>query len=288
MLIKTDGTLWGKGNQKAGFGVNCGLLGTGDSTTWTSPVQTISGGTNWKSVSCGEFHTMALKTDGTLWMWGSNNNGRLGINSFTGDNDPANNRSSPVQIAGGGTNWKQISAGGSHSTALKTDGTLWTWGNSSSGQLGDGTNVQKSSPIQVPGTTWKFVSAGNYHTSAIKTDGTLWGWGYNYAGILGDGTTTDRSSPVQTVAAGTNWKIVSSGLFSTSAIKTDGTLWCWGYNTDVNVYGAFGLVGDNTQESKSSPVQTVAGGNNWQMVKTGGRTVFAIRDNSTDLFGNSL
>jgi alpha-tubulin suppressor-like RCC1 family protein len=289
MGIKTDGTLWGQGSQGASFGVACGLLGTGSgAVTYTSPVQTISGGTNWKDISCGEYHTMALKTDGTLWLWGSNNNGRLGINSFIGDNDAANNRSSPVQTIAGGTNWKQISAGGGHSTAIKTDGTLWTWGRGSEGQLGDGTSGQKSSPVQVPGTTWKFVNAGHYSTFGIKTDGTLWGWGTNYAGMLGDGTTTDRSSPVQTIAGGTNWKTVSCSYFNASAIKTDGTLWCWGYNADVNVYGSWGVVGDNTQVHKSSPVQTAAGGSNWKMVSTGGKTVLAIRDDSADIFGNSL
>ena len=289
MGIKTDGTLWGQGNQAASFGVACGLLGTGSgATTYTSPVQTISGGTNWKSVSCGEFHTMALKTDGTLWMWGSNNNGRLGINSFIGDNDASNNRSSPVQTVAGGTNWKQISAGAGHSTAIKTDGTLWTWGKNSEGQLGNGTTGQTSSPIQVPGTTWKFVNAGHYSTFGIKTDGTLWGWGTNYAGALGDGTTTDRSSPVQTVAGGTNWKTVSNGYFTTSALKTDGTLWCWGYNGDVNVYGLWGTVGDGTSIHRSSPVQISGGGTNWKVVAMGGKQAIAIRDDSADIFGNTL
>jgi alpha-tubulin suppressor-like RCC1 family protein len=291
MAIRTDGTLWGQGKQTASFGLGAGQLGTGNNVTYDSPVQTISGGSNWKTIACGEWCSGAIKTDGTLWMWGWNNDGQLGLNLVAGNSDqppyPNGHKSSPVQIYGGGTNWKQLALGGGHSAAIKTDGTLWGWGDNWAGQLGDGTTTVRSSPVQIAGTTWKVVSCGNRFTAAIKTDGTLWMWGYNGNGDLGDGTTTSRSSPVQTIAAGTNWKIIKSGMSSTMAIKTDGTLWGWGYNGSE--YAPFGgQIGDGTRVDKSSPVQTIAGGTNWKTIAAGNRSTLAIRDDSADIFGNTL
>ena len=261
--IKTDGTLWT-------WGVNqYGQLGDNSITQKSSPAQTIAGGTNWKQVSCGQFHMAAIKTDGTLWTWGINTRGQLGDNSTT-------YKSSPVQTIAGGTNWKQVSCGGMNTTAIKTDGTLWTWGYNNFGQLGDNSITQKSSPAQTiaGGTNWKQVSCGQFHMAAIKTDGTLWTWGINTRGQLGDNSVTGRSSPVQTIAGGTNWKQVSCGGMNTTAIKTDGTLWCCGYNT-------YGQVGDNTITHRSSPVQTVAGGTNWKTAYTGTDVNSAIKTDGT-------
>ena len=260
--IKTDGTLWVWGRNYNGE--------LGDNTTIlkSSPVQTIAGGTNWKIVACGHYHTAAVKTDGTLWMWGYNSFGQLGDNSIV-------DKSSPVQTIAGGTNWKQVSAGAHHSGAVKTDGTLWLWGRDDYGQLGNNTTVHKSSPVQTAagGTNWKSVSGGWYHTATIKTDGTLWMWGRDDYGQLGDNTTVHKSSPVQTAAGGTNWKLVSSGYQHTAAVKTDGTLWGWGRNI-------FGQLGDNTGTNRSSPVQTVAGGTNWKSVSGGGLQTAALSEAS--------
>jgi alpha-tubulin suppressor-like RCC1 family protein len=265
--IKTDGTLW-----MWGLNTN-GQLGDNSITHKSSPVQTVAGGTNWKQVSAsvsgfGNF-TAAIKTDGTLWLWGDNGSGRLGDNSIT-------DRSSPVQTISGGTNWKQVSGGGSHTAAIKTDGTLWLWGLNTNGRLGDNTTTSRSSPVQTVagGTNWKQVSGGGYHSAAIKTDGTLWLWGRNNDGQLGDNSITHRSSPVQTVSGGTNWKQVGAGNSHTAAIKTDGTLWMWGVNTN-------GRLGDNTTTSRSSPVQTVAGGTNWKQVSGGGYHSAAIKTDGT-------
>ena len=197
LAIKTDGTLWVWG------GNNYGQLGINSIIVKSSPVQTICGGNNWKSVSSW-VHSVAIKTDGTLWVWGYNPNGQLGDNTTV-------NKSSPVQTICGGTNWKHISAGFDFTVAIKTDGTLWTWGRNADGQLGDNTIIDRSSPIQTicGGTNWKSCSngTGQYHTLAIKTDGTLWVWGNNYNGQLGintNGPSTQRSSPVQTICGGTN------------------------------------------------------------------------------------
>jgi len=250
--IKTDGTLWV-------WGLNFyGQIGDNTISKKSSPVQTIAFGVNWKQVACGFLNVLAIKTDGTLWGWGYNNDGCLGDNTVV-------QKSSPVQTVAGGTNWKQVSSAGfSNTAAIKNDGTLWTWGSNSYGQLGDNTIVTKSSPVQTVtfGTNWKQVTCGRHHTIAIKTDGTLWSWGRNLSGQLGDNTVTNRSSPVQTVAFGTNWKQVDCGYHSTTAIKNDGTLWCWGLNQ-------YGGLGDNTIANKSSPVQTTAYGNNWKQVSCG-------------------
>lgn len=243
-----------------GLGTN-GQLGDNTVTSKSNLVQTIAQGNNWSSVSLGSSGTnlnAGIKTDGTLWLWGDNGYGQIGDNTAT-------KRSSPVQTVAFGTNWKQVCCGATNFTiALKTDGTLWGWGGNQNGQLGDNTVTTRSSPVQTVtfGTNWKQISA-TYHTAAIKTDGTLWCWGLNSNGQLGDNTITTRSSPVQTVAFGTNWKQVACGGFQTAAIKTDGTLWCWGSNGN-------GQIGDNTITSRSSPVQTVAFGTNWKQVACGG------------------
>jgi alpha-tubulin suppressor-like RCC1 family protein len=208
--IKTDGTLWTWGWNPFG------QLGDNTTTDKSSPVQTIAGGTNWQHVVTGAYHIAAIKTDGTLWTWGYNNYGQLGNNTATP-------KSSPVQTISGGTNWKQVAGGVYQTAAIKTDGTLWSWGRNDYGQLGDNTNANKSSPVQTiaAGTNWKLVAGGWYHTAAIKTDGTLWTWGNNPSGGLGDNTTTSKSSPVQTISGGTNWKQLAGGAQHTAAIYFD-------------------------------------------------------------------
>ena len=254
MAVKTDGTLWGCGYNQYG------QLGDNSIAHKSSPVQTVAGGTNWKYVNTYLHLTAAIKTDGTLWLWGSDSYGQLGDNSLT-------KKSSPVQTVAGGTTWKSVSCGYAHALAIKTDGTLWSWGKDDYGQLGNNSLVHQSSPTQTvaTGTNWKSVSCGDYHSAAIKTDGTLWNWGRNNVGQLGDNsaTTAHKSSPVQTVAGGTNWKQVSCGKYHTGAIKSDGTAWLWGTNSYANL-------GDNTLNvHKSSPVQTVTGGTNWKQVSCG-------------------
>jgi alpha-tubulin suppressor-like RCC1 family protein len=259
----SDGGLWTWGN--AFFG----QLGNNTGTATSSPIQTISAGTNWKTLFSGRQHVTAIKNDGTLWTWGNNNFGQLGDNTITP-------KSSPIQTISGGTNWKLISAGYYHTLAIKTDGTLWAWGTNSQGQLGNNTIAHKSSPIQTiaGGSNWKSVSCGVFHTAAVKVDSTLWIWGYNPSGQLGDNTIAHKSSPVQTIAGGSNWKLVTGGMYHTAAIKTDGTLWLWGKNN-------YGQLGDNTITPKSSPIQTISGGTNWKLVASGFYHTVAIKIDGT-------
>jgi alpha-tubulin suppressor-like RCC1 family protein len=252
------------------FGTPGRSLGVGDTITRSSPVQVGSLGTWSKIRASGVSQSFAIKTDGTLWAWGSNSYGSLGLGNTT-------SISSPVQI-GALTNWATVdgATGFPFAGAIKTDGTLWTWGYNaySAGQLGLGNTTNYSSPKQVGAlTNWLNISASSYGCMAIKTNGTLWTWGHNNLGQLGVGDTTARNSPVQ-VGAGTTWSTVSAKAYYSAAIKTDGTLWTWGYG----FYGTLGL-GDTT--NRSSPVQ-VGSLTNWSVVHilTNG-TLLAVKTDGT-------
>ena len=264
--IKTDGTLWTWGYNLQN------TLGNNTSNNCSTPVTTFAGGTEWKQVAAGGYAAAAIKTDGTLWVWGKNyTTGQLGINNAS--NTPA----TPVTTFAGGTNWKQVACGGNFMSAIKTDGTLWTWGVNAYGQLGINSTT---GPICTPvttfagGTNWKQVACGGGpNVIAIKTDGTLWCWGRNNTGSIGDNTATNRLTPVTTFAGGTNWKQSSAN----GAIKSDGSLWMWGGNGS-------GQLGDNTTTTRSTPVTTFAGGTNWKQFTGGSATTYAIRT-SDDLQG---
>ena len=266
--VKSDGTLWTWGG--AGFG----SLGDGSTTSRSSPGTTAGGGTNWKQVAMG-VSSAAIKTDGTLWTWGYDGYGLLGAGTTN------TSRSSPGTTAGGGTNWKQVTIGGTMMAAIKTDGTLWTWGAGGGGKLGEGTTGSRSSPGTTAGggTNWKFVNLthGSSSVAAIKTDGTLWTWGGNGSGQLGTGNTTGRSSPGTTVGGGTNWDSVSMCDQNCIAIKTDGTLWTWGQ-------GFFGCLGTGNTTDRSSPGTTAGGGTDWKYVQLNGDSSFnraAIKTDGT-------
>jgi alpha-tubulin suppressor-like RCC1 family protein len=264
-MLRNDGIIsrvwtWGMNSS--------GQLGDGTVTSRSSPGTTAGGGTNWSSVSIGQQHSAAIKTDGVLWTWGNNACGRLGDSTITA-------RSSPGTIASG-TNWSSVSSGLYHTAAIKTDGTLWTWGSNAYGRLGDGTTTYRSSPGTTAGggTNWSSVSGGQSHTAAVKTDGTLWTWGNNACGRLGDSTITCRSSPGTTAGGGTNWSSVSGGSSHTVGVKTDGTLWTWGWNCR-------GQLGDGTITARNSPRTTAGGGTNWSSVSGGYSHTAAIKTDGT-------
>ena len=314
LAIKSNGTLWGWGLNQYGQLGNCSSTGS------SSPVQ-IGALTNWKTVSANEYTNTAIKTDGTMWSWGQNYYGSLGLNFTNGT------RSSPTQI-GSCTNWKGVQRGTCGATvALKTDGTLWSWGKAYYGNLGNNCNsINQSSPVQIGALTtwasvstinssmqmgaiksdgtlwtwggpnnsgqlglcvttysfsspkqvgsqtyWKQLAIGN-NSGAIDTSGRLWTWGGNYNGALGlltQGSGTYKSSPTQ-VGALTNWKKIITGGFANSiALKRDGTIWAWGY-------GGCGLLGQNTNTSYSSPKQ-VGSATTWSNIGLGTRATFGIR-----------
>ena len=255
--------MWAMGDNTNGW------LGQNNATDYSSPVQIP--GTTWADfnvVTNMNQHIMAKKTDGTLWAWGYNNSGCLGVNDNV-------NRSSPVQIPG--TTWALASPmTNSMTAAVRTDGTLWTWGDNSVGSLGQNNRSDYSSPKQVgSGTDWRTTAgsiAGGYRwITALKTDGTLWSMGYNQVGELGQNNKTKYSSPVQ--VPGTTWNYLGGGYINAAAIRTDGTLWTWGRNDK-------GQIGNNTSGNwLSSPVQVP--GTSWSKVSGGEQGFLAIRTDGT-------
>lgn len=265
----------------------------------------------WSQIAGGRLHTVALKTDGTLWAWGGNTYGNLGDGTTT-------DKSTPIQI-GTETNWAKVCAGGYHTLAIKTDGTLWAWGRNDYGQLGDGTIINKSTPIQIgvlsdwsqieskegrtlaiktDGTLWSWgitnfdenteyrstpeqvgtdtdwskISCGFTHIIALKTNGTLWGWGGNGYGQLGDGTTTLKTTPIQ-IGAANDWSKIATGYMHTVALKTDGTLWAWGPNE-------WGWLGDGTTIGKTIPTQ-IGTATNWSQIAASNINTVAIKTDGT-------
>ena len=264
LAIKTDGTLWSWGYDDYGqLGVN------GQGTSYSSPVQIP--GTTWAVCAMEHQFGGGIKTDGTLWGWGRNYYGELGQNNKT-------SYSSPVQIPG--TTWSNIVCGAEFNLFSKTDGTLWSIGNNNYGQMGFNQPhpSARSSPIQIPGTSWTDgIMAGKHIAGAVRTDGTMWTWGLNEAGQLGQGTTTYYSSPVQ--IPGTTWGKKSRENFcsywSMHNVKTDGTLWGWGYNTS----GQLGQ-GDIALANFSSPKQ-VYSGTQWSMIGGNPYTPVAVIKDTT-------
>lgn len=170
--------------------------------------------------------------------------------------------------------WTLISTGNHYQVAMKTNGTLWAWSKNTTGMLGDGTTIDKNTPVQVGyDTNWKSVSAGYSHTAAIKTDGTLWVWGDGGNGELGNGTETSSTVPMK-VGTATDWAVISAGFAVNAAIKTDGTLWSWGYNF-------FGQIGDGTKGTdRLVPVQ-IGSATNWSSVTAGRNHAAAIKTDGT-------
>jgi alpha-tubulin suppressor-like RCC1 family protein len=206
LAIKTDGTLW-----SWGYNTTYGALGLGDVVNRSSPVQ-VGALTTWSRIAGGSYQTLAIKTDGTMWSWGSNVDGKLGL----GDAGILTSRSSPVQV-GALTTWYQVAAG-LLGLAIKTDGTMWSWGNNFYGGLGLNDTIKRSSPVQIGGlTTWSQIAVGYAFSLAIKTDGTLWSWGFNSTGQLGINNQYNRSSPVQ-VGALTSWKSLPKMTRSRSSL----------------------------------------------------------------------
>lgn len=206
--------------------------------------------------AAGNSHTLALRTDGTLWAWGLSQFGQVGDGTSGGLARHPN----PVAIQPE-VRWKSVVAGYSHSVALRADGSLWSWGSNTKGQLGDGSNVNALVPLAIqPATRWLAVAAGFEHTVAVRSDGSLWSWGRNDFGQLGDGTTDQQAVP-RAILPGTRWKAVSGGAYHTLAVREDGTLWAWGNNFS-------GELGDGTKVLKTAPVR-IQPGVHWQAIAAG-------------------
>ena len=193
-----------------------------------------------RAIAAGASHTIALKSDGTVWAWGYNESGQLGDGTII-------DSTTPVQV-NGLEEVVAIACGYYHTIALKSDGTVWSWGYNVYGQLGDGTTIDNTMPVQVSGLEEVVaVACGASYTMALKSDGTVWTWGCNVYGQLGDGTTIESTTPVQ-VSGLSSVVAIAGGYYSSVALRSDGTVWMWGCN-------GFNQLGDGTTINRKIPVQ---------------------------------
>lgn len=235
IVRKGDGTIWAWGSN------NAGQVGNGASgSNVTSPVQ-INGLSNVTDIAAGDYHSMALQSDGTVWVWGNNAWGQLG----TGGGDSL----TPTQVPGL-SNITAIGIGRYHSFAVENDGTLWAWGYNADGELGDNTTQFKTTPVEITGITNVVqVKGGRYHSLVLKNDGTVWTMGLNDDGQLGDGTNIQRLVPTQ-VSGLTGVRAIAAGYQHSIASKADGTVWVWGLGTS-------GEIGNGAFNSSNVPVQII-------------------------------
>ena len=248
LAVRNDGSLWS-------WGLNDnGQLGDGSATAGRNTPLQVGSGFDWRFVSAGFDFSLGIKRDGSLFSWGANNNGRLGIGSTV-------NATTPQQV--GSDKWSLAVAGYDRAAGIKQDGSLWLWGANEWSQQGDGTTNEAHKPQQIMlGSAWKAVALGYGHTLAVREDGTLWGWGSNEDYRLGTGEapSASRVTPKQ-IGFGKNWRSVAAGDKASLAIKTDGTLWAWGA-------GPFGATGAAEQTSFATPTQ-IGTGTDWLQVSVG-------------------
>jgi alpha-tubulin suppressor-like RCC1 family protein len=236
---------------------NTGQLGDGTITDRSSPGTIISSGiNNWTKVSAGREYSLAITSNGIAYGWGYNGNGTLG-------NGTTVSTLNPVAVVGGIINWSSISAGAYHSLGVTSAGVAYAWGRNGEGALGDGTSVNKSSPVSVIGNlNWTQVSSGRLHSLGVTNTGIAYGWGLNTSGKLGNGTTTNTSSPVSIIGVN-NWSQVSAGYNHSIGVTSGGIAYGWGDNTNSRL-GTNGI-------SPSSPGTVIGGINNWSQVSAGAK-----------------
>lgn len=220
IAIKTNGTLWMWNDTIKGAKTTKQKQPKDDEI---SPVQ-IGNNKDWAFVASGGKHNAALKLDGSLWTWGYNNEGQLGLSDTI-------SRTMPVSIISD-PDWLRVACGDVHTIAIKKNGSLWGWGRNDSGQLGLGhTFRNQTTPVQIGvDADWTMVAAGGEYTVALKKNGTLWAWGTNYYGQLGLGDYVYRDKPTL-IGTDADWEYVACGWTHTLAIKTNGTMWAWGDNS---------------------------------------------------------
>ena len=240
--IRSDGTLWAWGDN-----LNY-TLGVGEfaDSAYSSPVQ-VGTATNWSKLMNGRTGTemAAIKTDGSLWQWGSDTYGGYSFATpYDLDDAGVFIIWAPKQV--GTSSWTMISGTDAEYAAIRADGGLFTWGVDPT-MLGDDTNVNpRSSPVQLGTDSWTTVAVSAESMYALRADGALFAWGYNTYGQLGLGDKTNRLSPVQIGTS--SWVTVTTGENAVYAIRADKTVWAWGL-------GTLGRLGTNTNVARSSPVQ---------------------------------
>jgi alpha-tubulin suppressor-like RCC1 family protein len=277
VYAKRDGTLWAWGKN------DDGQLGDGTKTSRSTPVKII-GVSNVKSVAAGYDHTVVLTTDGKVYTCGNNSNGQLGDGSTTGRTTPAQVASTDI------SNIQAIDAGYKYTIALRSDGTIWTWGYNNKGQLGNNTQTDIYTPQQVAalsGSVMASIAAGYNHALSVRNDGTVWAWGNNDNGQLGNNTTTDSLVPVQ-VSDLTTASDITAGTLYSLALLNDGSVRAWGHN-------ALGELGDGTTTNRSTPVQvlnlasttSIVAGHDHAVARLTNGTVWTWGDNSNGQLGDN-
>ena len=263
VALKSDGCLWTWGENTGGY------LGIGsyDGNPHPEPIL-IQGFTNIIDIASGSLHTLALKSDGSLWAWGYNFFGQIG-------NGTQNRSTSPIQVPGM-TNVKEIAASGDHSFALKNDGTLWAWGENQRGFLGNNSNSGGTfTPVNVLSGVSK-IFTGNCITIAIKNNGTAWAWGDNYSGEICGATSNEQKTPFQVSCISNISKIVMGCAFIIM-LKSDGSIWSWGSNQS-------GLLGIGSADSDShiTPIELTSIRNAVD-ISTSGEHVTVLKDDGSVL-----
>lgn len=253
----SQGLTWYWGSSESGL-----LFGVGSAVS--SPTLISNTSQNWKQLSAGTQNSAGIKMDGSLWVAGRNNFGQLGL----GGGAPAS-VSNFTQL--GGNDWSQVACGSFHMAAVKSDGSLYTWGRNNRGQLGDGTTTDRNVPTIVSPSPAYYtqVSCGSLHTAALNFNNSpsLYTWGDNTFGQLGNGQTSTIPVSVPTGVVGAV-KQVSCGSFYTGYVNTNGTISLFGFND-------FSQLGDGTVVLKCSPVTLT--GNTWAQIACGGRHTAAIK-----------
>lgn len=261
VAIKSDGTLWA-----AGYNAYGQLAQDPELTPNSNIFIQIGTANNWTKVSCGALNTYVINEDGELWSCGYNIDGQCGIGSS----------GLPVieltQEDNGDTDWMDVNAGDYHVLALKTDNTLYSWGYNVNGQLGrsDSTIV----PIQVGTSTWSQISCGMFYSMVLNTNGTIWGCGNNEYGQLGNNTTINSPILVQEVTNSTNWTFINAGPYSSFGIKSDKSLWGWGYNGN-------GQLGTNDYIERIIPTM-VGGYRTWTSITSSIYTTHGIMEDGSN------
>lgn len=238
-----------------------GQLGDGTTVRRTAPVPVAGLGGAVQAIAPGDTHACALTTAGAVLCWGNNSHGQLGDGTTT-------QRLAPVAVAGLNTGVRALASGGNHTCAVTTAGAVFCWGENIAGQLGDGTTLQRNTPVQVSGISSgaQSISLGYYHSCALSTAGAVSCWGYAAVGSVGDGSTGDdsqhRLTPVPVTGLGSGVRAIAAGYEHTCALTTAGAVQCWGWNTG-------GQLGDGTKTVRLAPVpvaglssgvQAIAGG----------------------------
>jgi|GEM_PF-6254960 len=253
LAIREDGSLWAWGSG------TYGKLGTGNTRDTLKPTM-VDAGTGvhgkWKMVDAGLSHSLGLREDGSLWAWGYNTYGQLGIGSNVPD------RLLVPTLVDEGTGWGgkfvQISSTAHHNIAIKANGSVWGWGWNAYGNVGNGNQVNVAIPTVIDSGNgasgkWKYASAGYYHNVALRADSTIWGWGRNNHGQLANANTAVNVLLPVMMDAGTSgnfgkWILIEAGQNHTLGIRANKSFWSWGYNSS-------GQLGDGTVVEKTAPVQ---------------------------------